>query len=64
MSADRYSVCPKCKNDPTKDIENPLREFWDFGFIEDGQFVFECKAECRHCGFKVFFKKPIFRANL
>lgn len=50
MSADNWGTCPQCKADGTT-----LREDYETGIDEDGEFYFYYSGGCE-CGFK-FLKR-------
>ena len=88
MSADNWTICPKCKktNDEKNKkrilaagkkygkipsdvyinlvveankpivIESTLREDYEIGVCEDGEFFVSYSASCSVCGFKFSFK--------
>ena len=64
MSADNYGYCPRCKqnNDialETSDSKNTLRECWDIGMDEDGEFYVYYHGKCQMCDFEFKFEKEI-----
>jgi len=52
MSADNWAVCPKCERDRVFDAkEATMREDYELGITEEGEFYIRYKAACLKCGF-------------
>lgn len=60
MSADNWTVCPVCKNDTT------LREDYEQGMTEDGNYYLDYSCSCQFCAFKwgVKLDRQLLRSEL
>ena len=54
MSADNWGTCPKCHG-VIGNTFNTLREDYDIGIDEDGEFEISYWASCEECKFQFKF---------
>lgn len=64
MSADNFTICPKCKQNGTLKqesgrFETNLAEWEVIGIDTSGKFVVEYRASCDKCGFKFAYNHEV-----
>ena len=65
MSADNWGTCPKCHG-VIGNTFNTLREDYDIGIDENGEFEIDYCASCKECKFqfKFNYKQDVLQSEV
>jgi len=50
MSAERWTICPKCRNG-----QRTLAHYYGIGVNEEGEFIVDYGCRCDECGFEFIY---------
>lgn len=59
MSADNWTICPRCAMRPNpyyETLKETLREDYELGTRRDGEFYVSYRGRCESCGFEKVFE--------